>query len=1019
MSFPALLATIPPLQDDASNWAIFTTRFREAMQAMHRWGHFDGTAMCPIPKDAAHPTNTENQAIKEWEREDAAARYHLFRNLPPQIVLCLLDCPKTAKARWDGLTKELGQPGLEDTRKEELTRNPPTAIGRESGRRRRRGKCHSCGEEGHRTRDCRAPKEEPVTAPTVEESSGAAEQPETSPADTTHAADLEGEGCPLAEEGDTLVQIVGTEAVLSQQHPQVPTQDVHAQTLGAEPEAISGEPGAIEEIAHAHGDCAEPDLQGQPGDPNANTPKGVAHPEPVSMPGEDINPNPNAPMHLEGMGPEVMLEEGGIAGENASVEEDRVPRIELQEPGVSHLATPEEDMLLTSLSSPPLTPETAGTQRSQAVNAGTPASPVPEHGADLEPPPHDMPPPREAAKPPIHQSPMQTQAPTEVGGPLKSLPGEALQRAMGQMGLTSAQAHEGKTPIGEAHGHPPDLTDPRRHSSIIWEPAFIVPKARVRVYQARRPILDEGACTRPNPWPNLGVVIVDPDTCTGSASQLEGEQNINLPSVGCELHAAPSTPQHFSFSPSLPIPLPLDTLVRENPSCGEGAATEQRITEVRRPEPWKPPDAQAEDLHESGGASASDDPPILLGCLGDPDPFGLAGMAVNADVGEVKPSRIDVYKRGGAPLLVGVAPALAEDTVGVGPADEAETASAAKPEALVSWAQDKAGRGREVDVPPQEALPQKGKRNPKALSRKREPRPNKGECEPIRLQGEAPRGDKGALGMPPQNHERKHAHEPPPEVLPRKVERDIEMPSTGKGERAEALPQDSGRRPKALPPEREHEHHTIPQGGPNEGKSMRDAPPRRDPSVGAPAIWDPGRRPPGVDIAKSKGPVEAMNITAGIDAPQRNVALGIVAHKKTPGCAESNQSASTVPKSQPHTFIPFSIRRLGLLSSRSPFIFRFHFEAHREGTVSSWKMSRQDKATRPFGGHHTRVTHRHTRPRAMHALVHWQKNPNARPQPLNIILAHPRFYLEAFRCSAQTVCEMRGSVANSARERID
>ena len=73
----------------------------------------------------------------------------------------------------------------------------------------------------------------------------------------------------------------------------------------------------------------------------------------------------------------------------------------------------------------------------------------------------------------------------------------------------------------------------------------------------------------------------------------------------------------------------------------------------------------------------------------------------------------------------------------------------------------------------------------------------------------------------------------------------------------------------------------------------------------------------------------------------------------------------------------------------------------------------------PFGGCHTHVTHCHTRPRTMHALVHWQRNPNVQLQSLNIILAHPHFYLEAFCCSAQTVCEMRGSVANTARERID
>ena len=46
----------------------------------------------------------------------------------------------------------------------------------------------------------------------------------------------------------------------------------------------------------------------------------------------------------------------------------------------------------------------------------------------------------------------------------------------------------------------------------------------------------------PDPWPNLGIVIVDPDTCIGPALQLEGAQNINLPPVGSKLHAAPPTP---------------------------------------------------------------------------------------------------------------------------------------------------------------------------------------------------------------------------------------------------------------------------------------------------------------------------------------------------------------------------------------------------------------------------------------------------------------------------------------------
>jgi len=229
----------------------------------------------------------------------------------------------------------------------------------------------------------------------------------------------------------------------------------------------------------------------------------------------------------------------------------------------------------------------------------------------------------------------------------------------------------------------------------------------------------------PNPWPNLGVIIVDPDIYFGSALQLEGEQNINLPSVGSELHAALPTPQHFSFSP--------DTLARENLPHGEAAAIEWHATkDSRRPEPLKLPN---EDLQESGGASASSDLPFLPGdhsSPGDLDSLGPACTVADVDAKEVEPLCVDAHKQGGVLLVTGVAPALAEDTVSVGPTDKAETASAAKPKALVSWAQE-AGRGHEVDTqPPQEV----------------------------------PRGDKGTLGMPLQNHKRKHAHKPPPEVLP-------------------------------------------------------------------------------------------------------------------------------------------------------------------------------------------------------------------------------------------------------------
>ena len=178
----------------------------------------------------------------------------------------------------------------------------------------------------------------------------------------------------------------------------------------------------------------------------------------------------------------------------------------------------------------------------------------------------------------------------------------------------------------------------------------------------RRPVLR----TRPNPWPSLGIVILDLDTYFGSASPLEGEQNIGLLRVGSEQDAAQPALQNSSSSFS-PFPSPPDTLVR-NLSCGEGAATERRTTDDRHPEHLKPPDSRVEDLEKSGGASALDDSPILLSSPGDLDRLGLGCTVADADARELEPSSVDAHERGGALPVVGAAPALAERTAGVGPA---------------------------------------------------------------------------------------------------------------------------------------------------------------------------------------------------------------------------------------------------------------------------------------------------------------------------------------------------------------
>lgn len=154
-----------------------------------------------------------------------------------------------------------------------------------------------------------------------------------------------------------------------------------------------------------------------------------------------------------------------------------------------------------------------------------------------------------------------------------------------------------------------------------------------------------------------GIVTIDPDTCIGSALQLEGEKSIHSPSVNKELHAAPSGLKFFSFIPSFPSPS--DTLAHDSP-CGEGAANEQRATD-HCPERLKLPDLYVEYLEAAGEAwSTPDDAPVLpgdLGSAGDLNSPGLACTVGNTDARKVEPSGVDVHKREGALLVVDNAPA--------------------------------------------------------------------------------------------------------------------------------------------------------------------------------------------------------------------------------------------------------------------------------------------------------------------------------------------------------------------------
>jgi hypothetical protein len=267
-----------------------------------------------------------------------------------------------------------------------------------------------------------------------------------------------------------------------------------------------------------------------------------------------------------------------------------------------------------------------------------------------------------------HNGQSQTRGPEGKEPPTEMARGEALQHVMWKVGQTSMQ---GVTPLGEAHGRPPDLPDPYPRGSAALEHIIVDPKACARIYEVWRPVPDKCTCACPELWPGAGGENEDLDTCTRASVLLKGEQNMILPSVRSEQYAAPYTP--------LPVdPLPPETFTHEIPR-GEGIAPIRRAANERHFEPLNPPDLVIKDLGEAGGVlSALSDAP------GVPERLGLVRAAVG------------MHKPGGVPLAMKAIPAPTEDTAGIKLASTADGAVAVKPKALEPWARGEARHERDA-----------------------------------------------------------------------------------------------------------------------------------------------------------------------------------------------------------------------------------------------------------------------------------------------------------------------------------
>jgi hypothetical protein len=679
------------------------------------------------------PTQVEEDAMEAWDHKDAVARYLLSQRLPDSIMYQVGEC-LAACASWEQVAEHCKKERAWDlpeeafvATKHEGRRTRRRGKCHSCGKERESQRAHECCTSRRGMATALAPQTS--SGATRQPKAGPVDT-----ADSVSTIVLEGGSFWMAEEEATRAHDGSAELGLPRGHGEDPSPQVHAQIVAAEPDPILSEEDtfdvvahtqtvvvepdaildgldALKDVAHAQLVSVEPDLQvGEP-----ETPKEVAHAQMVDAEpdwilwGKPGTPNKDAPVHLAGtehkdeilMGarddePDDWLlqemEEEGAAEKTTSIEGDNDPRIKLQKSGVSHLASQEGIKSLTFSSSPlPITSEAVRTQRLPVVDTGTPAIPETEGSADL-PPLHDPPPlpdkvPPEQIRAPAdarglvespwgevsqrttwHNGQSQTRGPEGKEPPTETARGEALQHAMWQVGQTSVQ---GVTPLGEAHGCPPNLPDPYPRGSATLEHVIVDPKACARVYEAWRPVPDKCTCARPEPWPGTGGENEDSDAYTRASVLLEGEQNMILPSVRSEQYATPCTP--------LPVdPLPPETLTRET-LHGEGAAPVRRAADEHHLAPLKPPDLVIEDLGEAGGVlpAVSD----AHGLPESPKRLGLVRAAV------------EMHEPGGVLSATSAVPAPTEETAGVKLVGTAERAAAAEPEVLEPWADDETGCG--------------------------------------------------------------------------------------------------------------------------------------------------------------------------------------------------------------------------------------------------------------------------------------------------------------------------------------
>ena len=98
-----LPSTVPKLDAEGDNWAIFYVCFMDAVEAKGFWSHFDGLLSPSVT--TATSSDTEKTALAQWEKDERSAKTLLTQRLPDSTVM-EIHSKKTVKERWEAVVKE-------------------------------------------------------------------------------------------------------------------------------------------------------------------------------------------------------------------------------------------------------------------------------------------------------------------------------------------------------------------------------------------------------------------------------------------------------------------------------------------------------------------------------------------------------------------------------------------------------------------------------------------------------------------------------------------------------------------------------------------------------------------------------------------------------------------------------------------------------------------------------------------------------------------------------------------------